>query len=553
MKSPDYMPPPLSTTLPSGNSKINNKAAAAADRRKKKVSSFTLTCPTLTLLIFGTASVTTIILLSTLPWFVALQNHSTFSTMGQNCALLASSRSHFLEFDRHHRNVPTGTNAAAATTTHSSNNNNNNNNNNKKSTVNKHDLPKILAIYFPQFHPDPLNDRLWGVNFTDWTSLRAAPTRNRYNQPLPHPLKKYGGYYDLRDTSVRRGQAEMAKKYDVDGFVIHHYWFYDPTHLGPNLHAPVEAMLNDQQPNRPFLFNWCAAPWSSLWTGQAVGQTKKATMNNPVVLQRQYWPSHNLTQIRQHYDWLRQFWILPNYIRVGDHPVLMMYQYFPESFPILRQFRSWAQQDPALGGLTIWMSRSATHPDLIDISKLKDNEKRIWKRKSQQMEILLPVSDDEGPVWNNTVAYPYMHDWSSQGLHIPGWCRRPSASSTTTTTPIWAPPEIPGIITSFDNTPRRQADQAKIWNSPDQSPDQVIEQFRQSLYATVYYETCCRRLAVYAPTQRFVIINAWNEWAEGMAMEPSTVFGTGFLEAIRNVKADLIRQGCHHTQYAMNR
>ena len=32
--------------------------------------------------------------------------------------------------------------------------------------------PKILAIYFPQYHKSEINDRLWGDNFTEWTLLK---------------------------------------------------------------------------------------------------------------------------------------------------------------------------------------------------------------------------------------------------------------------------------------------------------------------------------------------------------------------------------------------
>ena len=66
------------------------------------------------------------------------------------------------------------------------------------------DLPAVLAIYFPQFHPDPLNDRLWEPNFTDWNSLQAAPETNRLGLKIPRPLD--GTYYDLRDTAARKRQ-----------------------------------------------------------------------------------------------------------------------------------------------------------------------------------------------------------------------------------------------------------------------------------------------------------------------------------------------------------
>jgi hypothetical protein len=41
-----------------------------------------------------------------------------------------------------------------------------------------------------------------------------------------------------------------------------------------------------------------------------------------------------------------------------------------------------------------------------------------------------------------------------------------------------------------------------------------------------------------------VVINAWNEWGEGMALEPSDIYGYGFLDIIKEVKAELVLGGC---------
>jgi hypothetical protein len=42
------------------------------------------------------------------------------------------------------------------------------------------------------------------------------------------------------------------------------------------------------------------------------------------------------------------------------------------------------------------------------------------------------------------------------------------------------------------------------------------------------------------PTNQYVTVNAWNEWSEGMVMEPSDLFGDGALHALRNVVTDPI-------------
>ena len=37
---------------------------------------------------------------------------------------------------------------------------------------------------------------------------------------------------------------------------------------------------------------------------------------------------------------------------------------------------------------------------------------------------------------------------------------------------------------------------------------------------------------------RIITINSWNEWTEGSYVEPDTLHGMGYLEAIRDVMGD---------------
>ena len=126
---------------------------------------------------------------------------------------------------------------------------------------------RVLAIYFPQFHEDPTNSRLWGKGFTDWDRVRQHVGKaNRFGNRIPQPTAL--GYYNLSRTEVRRQQAALAREFGVDGFLYYHYWFGNPG-LGPVLSHPLERMLVDGEPDLPFAFIWANEHWSASWHGAA--------------------------------------------------------------------------------------------------------------------------------------------------------------------------------------------------------------------------------------------------------------------------------------------
>ena len=388
-------------------------------------------------------------------------------------------------------------------------------------------LPRVLALVFPQFHEDDLNSRLWGPGFTDWDSLRRAPRTNREGFAIPRPTEL--GYYDYGEAAPRQRQGELARAYGIDGFVFHHYWFYDPVYSDqPRLHRPLLNMLRDGYPDVPFALHWCNTKWINTWNAKV----QNSTLDKNGVLQNQYFPANDDEgKITKHYDWLKQFFDHPKYIKVDGKPLLMMYQKKPGSYPVLTKFKELAMRD-GYPGMYFTIGLTKPHEHLLDIG---DPSKYVPRPQSAGRALFVYPFD-------KVVSYPISAEWNRhRHLEVPQWCRE----RRTRTRPRER--DIAGVLASFDNTPRRGAEEAHLWSAD--APDAVVARFRRSLHAAVYYEACCfpdddRAGKRKDDDDRFVLINAMNEWAEGMALEPSDVYGRRFLETIREVKLKVIREGC---------
>jgi len=120
-----------------------------------------------------------------------------------------------------------------------------------------------LAIYLPQFHPIPENDKAWGEGFTEWTNVKKAKPLF-FGHYQPHQPHDSIGYYDLGDPEVLVRQADLAKTYGIHGFAYYHYWFNGKQLLN----LPVDNMLKLGKPDFPFCLIWANETWSRRWLGE---------------------------------------------------------------------------------------------------------------------------------------------------------------------------------------------------------------------------------------------------------------------------------------------
>jgi FkbM family methyltransferase len=181
---------------------------------------------------------------------------------------------------------------------------------------------KVLAYYFPQYHSFPENDFIFGDNFTDWDLYKNKETNEllSFKQPIQPPNGL--GYYDPTLIDVRKEQAALAKKYNVDGFIYYHYWIENH----PVMNKVIDNMLEDNEPNIPFCICFANESWKHNYgitqTFKSVypdGSTYRQLYDNPI----------------EHAEYLQKIFKHSNYIKINNLPIIFIYRHCNEVFEYL--------------------------------------------------------------------------------------------------------------------------------------------------------------------------------------------------------------------------
>jgi hypothetical protein len=181
---------------------------------------------------------------------------------------------------------------------------------------------KLIAFYLPQYHPFKENDEWWGKGFSEWTNVcKAKKIFPGHEQPkLPGEL----GFYDLRLKETRQDQANLAKKYGVDGFCYYYYRLNKNVHL---MDYPLKEVLRLKEPRFPFMLCWANHDWQEkLWNSDK-GNTKRTLVT------QEYGDDED---IKDYFMEVLPYFKDDRYIKIDDSPLFSVHR--PLDIPNVKHF-----------------------------------------------------------------------------------------------------------------------------------------------------------------------------------------------------------------------
>lgn len=348
--------------------------------------------------------------------------------------------------------------------------------------------PRFIAFYLPQFYPTPYNDDWWGKGYTEWTNVTRGRPRflGHYQPHLPADL----GFYDLRLAETRAAQAELAREYGIYGFCYYHYWF----HGRRILERPLDEVLASGRPDFPFCICWANESWTRAWEGRA----------GDMLVQQHYSTADDIAHIRHLLPMLSDH----RYIRVEEKPLILIYriELLPNAQCTAEIWRSEARK-AGLGELFLVNVESNYVRNGQDCSRIGFDAAMRFQPNSNMFHAPKFVRALRAlkSLRRNDRVFDYRQLYKRWAASAP-----PSYRSFECVTPMW------------DNSARLKRRAHVFKNSTPQG-----------------YEIWLREAVARTPPDgngnKWVFVNAWNEWGEGCHLEPCQKWGRAYLEATKRV------------------
>ncbi len=371
---------------------------------------------------------------------------------------------------------------------------------------------RVIALYLPQFHPIPENNKYWGEGFTEWTNVaQAKPLFKGHYQPrIPADL----GFYDLRLPQVRKKQAELAKEAGIEGFCYWHYWFGNGKEV---LQIPFDEVVKTKEPNFPFCLGWALHDWTTkTWE-------KGSAKEKDVIIFKQEFPGEE--DDTNHFYRLLSAFKDERYIKVDGK--LLFSILVPRAMPEPKRFMDlWnrlAKENglpgfhfvgiidsmPTINSQNINCIDKAINDNIDDAKSMGFDAIGTTDQKYAELKtggkIRKIVFAAMRKLSLSNVIDKYDYAKIIDNFYSPSDSREDV---------------YPQLLAGWDRSPRSGKKAIIYYNNTPQTFEKAVKKALE----------CVKNKQ---PEHRIVFLNSWNEWGEGAYVEPDIKYGKAKLEVLK--------------------
>ena len=379
----------------------------------------------------------------------------------------------------------------------------------KKSENKLNDEITVAAYYFPNYHTgDPRNDKNMGEGWSEWELVKTAQPRFPNHQ---QPKVPEWGYLDEKDPEVMAKKIEAAVEHGIDCFIFDWYMYED----GPFLNRCIdEGFLKAKNTETiKFALMWANHDWVNIHP-YTRGAEQKLLYPGKVSQER-------FEEIGDFV--IKEYFTKSNYWKIDGKPYFSIYDItkFVEGFGSIEATKAAMERmsqkaiNAGLKGihwnLVAWgnpilpfENAPSNTPELIKMLGFNSATSYVWIHHTQ-----LPDTQTD----YNWVRDRYIEHWEKAKTE-------------------YGVPYFPNVTMGWDSSPR--CDLKSEWANVGYPFMNTIGNNTPENFKTALQMTKEKLLS--EPTgPRILNINCWNEWTEGSYLEPDTINGMKYMEAVKEV------------------
>jgi len=372
----------------------------------------------------------------------------------------------------------------------------------------------VACYYFGNYHPnDPRNEKNKGKGWSEWELVKAAkprfPGHHQPNLPL-------WGFTDESEPNAMAQKVAAAADHGVDAFIFDWYYYND----GPFLDRPIdEGFLKATNNARlKFAFMWANHDWEDIHPYRK-GTPRKLLYPGDVT-------PENFEKITDHV--IKNYFPRPNYWRIEGKPYFSFYD-------LTKLLQSFGTVEATRAGLEKFraQAKAAGLPGLHLNAVVWGNPiLPAEKKPADTVKLVKELGFDSvtSYVWIHHVPLPtQQNDYNEvRDTYFKYWSEAEQKFEV---------PYYPNVTMGWDSSPR--AHQEDVFDASGYPFMNTISgntpaRFKEALELTK------QRLLAKPNGPRILNINCWNEWTEGSYLEPDTVHGMNYLEAVRDVLRPIV-------------
>jgi hypothetical protein len=364
----------------------------------------------------------------------------------------------------------------------------------------------VAAFVWPSYHPDDRAKVFWPDGIGEWqTVISNKPKYEGHEQPR-YPL---WGYINEADPYVAEMEISAAADHGVNVFIFDWYWYDGMPYLEGHLNdGYLKARNNDRV---KFYLMWAnhdvGLAWDKRNADDAFGRKNKALIWKGGIDRAEF--------EKICHRFIEKYFSHPSYYKIDGKPVFMLY----ELQTFIHGIGGIKEAKDALDWFREQVKKAGFKGLELQLSMRKDSDKSLSAVPGDNIGTQKEVVQQLG--FNSLTHYQFVHfvnvnrDYNEVMKDVVADWNAIAGS--------YAAKYYPHVSVGWDASPRaHRYIGAVIKNNTPEHFQKALLQAKEFIDAH--------------PDQApLITVNSWNEWTETSYLQPCTMYGYGYLQAVKKV------------------